>query len=79
MTAAEDLRCVEVVELVTAYLDGTLDAATRAAVEAHLAVCEPCGVYLEQMRATIAAVGRVPVETLSTEARSTLLEAFRDL
>lgn len=79
MTAADDLRCVEVVELLTAYLDGTLDAATRASVEAHLQACDACATYLEQMRVTIAAIGHVPPETLSTQARSTLLDAFRDL
>jgi hypothetical protein len=49
-----------------------------AAVEAHLELCAPCRIYLDQMRATIAVLGSVPVETLSVEARDTLLDAFRD-
>lgn len=79
MTTADDLRCIEVVELLTAYLDGSLDEATRASVEAHLAACDACATYLEQIRATVASVGHVAPESLSSEARSTLLEAFRDL
>ena len=40
------LPCVHVVELLTDYLEGALDPATTARVDAHLAVCEPCTIYL---------------------------------
>jgi anti-sigma factor RsiW len=70
--------CVDVVELITEYLEGALDPTTDERVTAHLALCEGCNRYLEQMRATIRTVGHVPLETLSDEARSTLLAAFRD-
>jgi hypothetical protein len=33
--------------------------------------------YLEQFRQTIRVLGRLPEESLSTEARGALLEAFR--
>jgi anti-sigma factor RsiW len=69
--------CDEVVELVTGYLEGVLDTATRTEVEAHLALCPGCEEYLRQMRATIDALGHVPPETLSVGARSALLQAFR--
>ena len=71
--------CVEVVELVTDYLEGALDEATTAEIEAHLSLCGPCQTYLDQMRATIDVLGHVPVETLSDEAKTTLATAFRDL
>lgn len=73
-----DVACVELVELLTDYLEGVLPPDEVAAVEAHLALCPPCRVYLDQMRATIALLGSVPVETLSVEAQDTLLAAFRD-
>ena len=38
-----------------------------------------CGRYLDQMRETLDLLGTVPVDTLSTEGQSTLLDAFRDL
>lgn len=72
-----EIACVELVELLTDYLEGVLPPDEVAAVEAHLAKCPPCVHYLDQMRATIAALGSVPVETLSDEAYDTLLEAFR--
>jgi anti-sigma factor RsiW len=47
------MPCQELVELVTAYLDGSLDAADRERLEAHLKLCDPCVVYLEQFRVMI--------------------------
>lgn len=72
-----ELECRELVELITEYLEGALPPDEVAAVEAHLAACSTCGRYLAQMRATIDALGSVPVETLSDEACDTLLAAFR--
>ena len=72
------IACVEVVELITEYLEGALDPTSNEQVTAHLALCEGCSRYLEQMRTTIRTLGHVPLETLSDEARSTLLAAFRD-
>jgi anti-sigma factor RsiW len=74
-----DIACREIVEMVTDYLDGALDAAATAAFEWHLADCPHCTVYLEQIRATVAAAGRVEVETLSAGTKAALLAAFRDL
>ena len=65
-------------ELLTDYLEGALPPDEVAAVEAHLETCPPCRTYLAQMRATIEALGSVPVDTLPDEAYDTLLAAFRD-
>ncbi|MFN8082675.1 MAG: zf-HC2 domain-containing protein [Dermatophilaceae bacterium] len=73
-----DVACQELVELLTDHLEGVLPPDEAAAVEAHLTACPGCGAYLDQMRATIAALGYVPVETLSEEAVTTLLRAFSD-
>ena len=51
--ALAHLSCRELVELVTAYLEGTLPAGARKRFEAHLAECDGCTTYLEQMRTTI--------------------------
>jgi anti-sigma factor RsiW len=77
VTAAE-LTCEEFVELVTDYLEGRMAPAERARFEEHLAICDGCQAYLEQMRETLAALGRLPEEELSDEARDALLAAFRD-
>jgi anti-sigma factor RsiW len=69
--------CDEVVELVTDYLEGALPAELAAEVDAHLALCEGCAVYLDQMRRTINELGRVPVESISDTAKAELIAAFR--
>ena len=55
---AEQLSCQELVELVTDYLEGALPPAERARFDAHIALCDGCRAYLEQIRATIALSGR---------------------
>jgi anti-sigma factor RsiW len=72
------LTCQELVELVTDYLEGSLGWRDRRRVAKHLDACAACTRYLAQMRETLDLLGTVPVETLSPEARSTLLDAFRD-
>ena len=71
------ISCQEVVEIVTDYLEGQLDEATRTELEAHLALCPGCDLYLDQMRATIDELGHVPVESLSEQAQSDLMSAVR--
>jgi anti-sigma factor RsiW len=70
------LSCIEVVELVSAYLDDELAPATRRRVEAHLALCPPCRVYVEQVRDTVRALGRLPAHELPEHAVTELEAAF---
>jgi len=72
-----DLTCVELVELVTDYLEGALDDRERARFEQHIGGCDGCTAYLEQMRMAVTVVGRIEVEDLSDAARTELLAAFR--
>jgi anti-sigma factor RsiW len=72
------ITCQEIVELITDYLEGAVDDATRAEIEAHLALCQGCDEYLRQMRATLATIGHVPLDTLSDQAKDELLAAFRE-
>jgi anti-sigma factor RsiW len=72
-----DITCRELVELVTAYLDGAMEPSERQRLEAHLGDCRSCRHYLDQMRRTIAAVGQLPEESVSPAARDDLLEVFR--
>ena len=74
----QSLSCQELVELVTDYLEGALDPVLRARFEAHIAVCDGCTEYLEQLRQTVAVVGTVRPEDLSPDAERTLMHAFRD-
>ena len=74
-----DIACQELVELLTDYLEGALAPDEVAAVDRHLALCEGCRVYLDQLRLTIDALGSVPVQTLSEDAVDALLTTFRGL
>ncbi len=74
-----DPTCREIVELVTEYLEGTMSRRDRAAFERHLAGCEGCSDYLDQMRAVIRLSARPVEESLSPELQLELVEAFRDL
>ena len=75
---ADQLSCQELVELVTEYLDDALPLADRARFEAHIAGCDGCTGYLEQIRLTIASTGRLASEQLDPAAEAALLDAFRD-
>jgi anti-sigma factor RsiW len=72
-----EMPCPALVELITEYLEDRLSPTDRARFEAHLAECDACRTYLEQFRQTIRALGRLPEESLSAQARDTLLTAFR--
>ena len=76
-TTAASIACVEVVELVTDYLDGALPDSLRARIDAHLAACRGCTAYLEQIRTTVRVTGRVGADDVPTELRDRLLAAFR--
>jgi anti-sigma factor RsiW len=71
------LTCREIVELVTEYLDGAMEAGRRARFEAHLAGCRGCTAYLEQFRTTITVAGRLDVDDVPEPAMAGLLSAFR--
>ena len=78
MIDTEALSCQELVELVTDYLEGSLGERDTRAFEAHLADCDGCTEYLEQMRTTIRVVGTLTPNDLTQAAESGLLQAFRD-
>jgi len=72
------LNCRELVELVTAYLEGDLSAGERKRFDAHLAGCDGCTMYVEQMRRTIELTGTLSVDDVPPEAEDALLRTFRD-
>jgi anti-sigma factor RsiW len=72
----DHISCRELVELVTGYLEGALPAEETALFEQHLNFCDGCVSYLEQMRATIAAAGRIAEGDVAGD-RERLLSAFR--
>ena len=71
------MTCQELVELVTDYLEGALPPAENRRFEEHIAVCDGCARYLEQIRETVRLTGTLTTGDLSTEAEAALLDAFR--
>ena len=59
------------------YLDGALSPRDRQRLDGHLAGCPHCTEYLAQMRATIAAAGRVQPDDLPPEALDDLVALYR--
>ncbi len=76
--SAEHLTCREVVELVSDYLDESLPAEDTTLFEQHLNFCEGCVWYVDQLRATVEALGEIREEDVPPEARDRLMGAFRD-
>jgi anti-sigma factor RsiW len=72
-----DLVCQQVVELVTAYLEGALSRSDRRRLDKHLAGCPLCTEYLAQIRETIRLTGRVAPEDLTPQMRADLTDVYR--
>jgi len=72
------MDCNELVELITDYLEGTLAAPDRARFDEHLAICDGCTAYLDQMHTTLKMLGRIPSDSIDQTARERLQHAFRN-
>jgi anti-sigma factor RsiW len=77
--ADDPLVCREFVELVTDYLEGALPDHERVRFEAHLAECDGCTAYLEDMRRLVGSLHELPDPPPDPATREALLSAFRDL
>lgn len=72
-----DMSCSQFVEIVTDYLEGQLEEARRLWTEEHLAECDACRTYLDQMRQTILALRDLANEGLDPAQRDSILAAMR--
>jgi anti-sigma factor RsiW len=77
MNPSDEMACQELVELVTDYLDDALPPADRDRFGAHLAECDGCTTYLEQIRLTVAATSRLTPQALPPGVLDRLLDAYR--
>jgi anti-sigma factor RsiW len=77
-TVAGELSCRELVDLVTEYLEGELPRSERDRFDAHIAGCDACTSYLEQIRRTIDLTGRLTPDSLEPRIRDALLAELRD-
>jgi hypothetical protein len=51
------MDCASILELLSEYIDGTLDVQTRTAVEKHIAVCKNCEQEVVSLRAIVDELG----------------------
>jgi anti-sigma factor RsiW len=75
----DPLVCREFVQLVTDYLEGDMPEGERARFEAHLADCDGCTGYLQDMRRLVGSLGVVALPPPDVATREALLHAFHDL
>ena len=71
------MTCRRVTELITDYLDGALSPADRRRFETHLAGCDGCTTYLEQMRATIETLGIIDLDQVPDDVVESLVLVYR--
>jgi anti-sigma factor RsiW len=72
------ISCADALELMTDHLEGAMSDADAARMRAHLAGCEACQVYLDQLRATIEIVRTTgPTEEFPLDPQR--VEALADL
>ena len=74
----DGMECRELVELVTAYLDGALTPEVEQEVVAHLATCDGCSAYLAQIETTIGQLGQLTPEPMDETMAKSLLVTFRN-
>ena len=71
---AKSLTCRDAIGLLADYLEGMLTQAQLAELEAHLAECEPCQVYLNTYRRTKALTAQTERVEMPAEMRQRLHE-----
>jgi len=72
------VTCIEVVELMTEYLEGSLSAADRARFEQHMTGCDGCRAYLAQLKTARMLLGRSAIEPVPEPMKAELMNAFRN-
>ena len=72
------LTCHEVIDLLSNYIDDALSPDERRRVDEHLALCDGCEAYLEQIRETIRLSGGLTEGQVPEEEKVALLAAFRN-
>ena len=70
------LTCRDVTEMTTDYLERALPLHRRVGMRVHLAYCSFCRRHLQQVRATIALLRRLPPVPLSPLREDELVDAI---
>lgn len=76
LIGSDELTCRELVEMVTDYLEGQLSHSERARFEEHVASCDDCSVYFDQIRRVARAGASLADTFVARETLAPLLAAF---
>jgi anti-sigma factor RsiW len=76
-SSTDDLACIEVVEVITDYLEGALPAPEARRLERHLDTCPGCAEYLAQLRMIAGSLRGVTEDSFPPEMRDGLIADFR--
>ena len=74
------ISCADALELMTDHMEGAFSPADAARFRAHLRNCEPCTVFLDQLRATIVIAGEAAPDeewAIEPDRVEALVELFR--
>lgn len=71
------LKCEEMVELVTDYVEGALSSRASRMFEAHLSECDHCTEFLRQIRTTIVLARSHSEDNLSVTRQNQLMAVYR--
>lgn len=69
--------CRKMVEILSDYIDGELDAGMRRLLEEHNGDCPPCRTFVATLARTVEAVRAQPRESIPPELIANLTEALR--
>lgn len=72
------LRCRTVVDLILAYLEGSLPSKERRDFEAHIADCEKCWTFLKTYRQTVDLGQQLQEDTIPPDVHKRLESFLRD-
>ncbi len=78
-TEAAGLPCATVIEQLSGYLDGDIDQALRARIEAHVAECSHCRVMIDSTQRTLELAGEHRHLLLPVPRSAEMLERLRSV
>lgn len=72
------MNCQEAIDLMGDAVDGTLQSTVRIDFHEHMAECPSCQTYLEHLRLTRQALGRLPRGAGTSPRRKDLIKKFTE-
>jgi anti-sigma factor ChrR (cupin superfamily) len=72
------VMCRDVGAMATDYMEGSLGWRQRLAIRMHLAICDGCRAFIQQMRRTVRLVGSLPVPSPPPETEARVLATLAE-